>query len=985
MSDVDINPFVYKATRLADIRSTNIPSYLTEQYAQCGEDVIILGFVDALSVHGLLARWDKLVCVEVGANHAFGGSNSYLLEKQRGVRSVLVEANPSLVGDLQAARPGATVVNVAVCADERASVSLYRSKHNELSSLSKEFVEAWHHGGVGISDVVTVPAMRMRQLLSRYVATDEQILVLSIDIEGADQPVVEDTPFGSAKPVLVVLEPSEHFHSGEGARMMQLMADRGYCLLAKTDVNLVFASRDVLGALWSAGHSEGQSAGGVSGALVAVAPHGVVAQEHPVSRQAHEVVAAFHDALGRSGDGSAWEIDEAFIAAILGRLGDNGVLSLDVFDTALTRRLGSPPDVFAEVEHRLIARFGDDACGYAAIREMAEESARAVQRGRHGAEEVTLDQIYAEAPRLLPRFHQWGEARDTELQVEREVSVGVPDILELTRRVQAKGKEFIFVSDVYLPTAFVETLLRTAGYAGWSSILVSCECGATKSTGRIWDLVGKQYPLKDLVHVGDNTESDVVKPRACGITALGYARVRSERRLGTRLTPAVVPYSLWQRASELKRARNLLPESDEAQWRALGQGFGALVVGTFVKWLAERAQVYGLDRLYFCARDGYLMQRAWDVVRFARSVTIEARYLCISRMTLNLAAAAQESTRRRLSRSALSFLSSSLGQTSVGTALARIDLDECEELTTDVERELGGLDVLLSDTARVGAFERVLARHTEVVYGALEARYASCLGYLRQEGLLDGARIGIVDMGWHGTLQRSLSELGMRASPSFRRPIGFYYGLWRGADSNRFLAGVMESCFATPFVAYQAQSELQQGIAFMEELHSAPGGSTIGYRVDGNKISPVFQTVGPDQAANDQYAAWFQEGVLSGVSDIFSADNRKSPISADDLSRDVALAAMGSVFLSPSASDLALLKRVGHCATFDHGSLPPVISEEEPSSLDEMRRTLSHSEWGAGQLRLWWLHGGEKTRALVREVAPSMYPYFGSRVLRQFA
>ena len=49
-----------------------------------------------------------------------------------------------------------------------------------------------------------------------------------------------------------------------------------------------------------------------------------------------------------------WQIDEAFIAQALAQAEKVDIVSFDIFDTALTRLLNSPIDVFAEVERRLL-------------------------------------------------------------------------------------------------------------------------------------------------------------------------------------------------------------------------------------------------------------------------------------------------------------------------------------------------------------------------------------------------------------------------------------------------------------------------------------------------------------------------------------------------------------------------------------------------------------------------------------------------------
>ncbi len=89
------------------------------------------------------------------------------------------------------------------------------------------------------------------------------------------------------------------------------------------------------------------------------------------------------DAAGRAPD-AAW------LAAFSTALAAADVLSLDVFDTALTRLCDAPVDAFALAEARLVAEVGEAARGYAVARELAELDARAEAHLR-GHDDITLD------------------------------------------------------------------------------------------------------------------------------------------------------------------------------------------------------------------------------------------------------------------------------------------------------------------------------------------------------------------------------------------------------------------------------------------------------------------------------------------------------------------------------------------------------------------------------------------------------------------
>jgi FkbM family methyltransferase len=972
------NPFVLQQVSTADIRSPNIPSNLPEQYAQCGEDLTILALVRALRRARLIPDWNDQVTIEIGANHAFGGSNTYLLETRLGIHSVLVEANPDLLADLRKARPDARLVHAAICTDDSPSVTLHCANHHELSSLDRQFVETWHAGQVGVSRDVQVPAMRMASLLANHVPANKQVLFLSIDIEGLDLTLIEDTDFSRFRPTIVMLEPSEHFHPGEGARMIQAMLARGYCQFGESDVNLLFVDAAILARL---------TAPALANLEAAAAPEG---NKHDPADSAEPSVSALSaDIQNLALDAAApnplgeWQLDTGFLDEVLAAVESRGVLTLDVFDNAITRRLASPIDVFAEVERQLRAQHGATVEGFAAAREHAETIARQRQHQLNGAEEITFRQIYLELPPLLPAFTDWDQAAATELQVERDSLVAVPDILELTRRTRAAGRPYAFVSDMYLPADFLGGLLHDLGYDGWDKLYVSSALGATKATGHIWQVIAKDFPLRNIVHVGDNAHSDVAMPRTHGIATFAYRRAVSEPRLGTHPNADMVSYSLWQRHVELQSAANPMPRSEQRRWHDLGRGFGATLLSAFVQWLGQRVQTHRIDRLYFCARDGHLMQRAWEASGLARALPVDHRYLCISRASLNLANAARECTPDHLNPATLSFLSSSLGKTPLSTALQRAGLDRIDALTCDLQSAFGSLDAMLDGMETAQRFESILQTHSVAIHAVLTEKYAACIQYLRQEGLADDGRYAIVDMGWHGSLQRSMAGLCSTAFPGFQPLLGFYYGLWPAVARNRYLAGPMEACFSSSFLSEQAQSQLHQGVALLEELHSAAHGTTLDYRLDADgRVSPVFQTTNRAQAGNDQRTGWFQQGVVDGVQELFSGDAR--PVDAAVIGIPAAQAALGALFLSPSADELQLLSQIGHCATFDHSTLDLIIQHTVPDSIEHMRHQLCHAEWAAGQLRQWWLSGDTRVRGWIHTLAAEMYPGFGTRALRQF-
>lgn len=240
------NPFVYERIYQTDVKSPTIPCLLEEQYAQCGEDLIILAMLKALLATGRIKDISNTILVEIGGNHGFAGSNSYLIGKALGLTTLIAEANPELIQDLVTARPCDQIVHTAIVNSDDDFIDLYVSNHHELSSLSRDFVTSWHEGKVGVKSQVKVPALRLNRFFDEHIHPEKRILLLSIDIEGMDLAIAQDIDFAKWRPMLVQMEPSEHHQPGESDRMIAFMISQDYLLMARTRVNLVFMDKSLV-------------------------------------------------------------------------------------------------------------------------------------------------------------------------------------------------------------------------------------------------------------------------------------------------------------------------------------------------------------------------------------------------------------------------------------------------------------------------------------------------------------------------------------------------------------------------------------------------------------------------------------------------------------------------------------------------------------------------------------------------------------------
>ena len=171
--------------------------------------------------------------VEIGANDGLHMSNSRFFDLQLGWRSLCVEANPQVYKRLQANRPDCINVNTLVgrSSDFNGSssvpyISFYRppgreklhtdrdwetglsgvestyATNNEISSLRRAYGFAKRNGLQVERDLL--PVVPFSQLFAKHGI--DKIDLLSIDVEGAEDTVVQSIDFRAVKIGMIVIE-----------------------------------------------------------------------------------------------------------------------------------------------------------------------------------------------------------------------------------------------------------------------------------------------------------------------------------------------------------------------------------------------------------------------------------------------------------------------------------------------------------------------------------------------------------------------------------------------------------------------------------------------------------------------------------------------------------------------------------------------------------------------------------------------------------
>lgn len=201
---------------------------------------------------------------------------------------------------------------------------------------------------------------------------------------------------------------------------------------------------------------------------------------------------------------------------------DTEIVSFDVFDTVIGREIWQPADLFEfmNAKFKEITGLGGE---FADIRLNAETAARKrLSRSDDFREEIKLDDIYQViAEKVMLTEDLTEELKEEELRLEELVSKRREIGYDLYRLALRCGKTVIFTSDMYLDAEFIKSLLHKNGYTEYEKLYVSSNCGVTKSGGKMYSLILKDFSVKDagsVVHIGDNFQADFQRGQSMGLT-----------------------------------------------------------------------------------------------------------------------------------------------------------------------------------------------------------------------------------------------------------------------------------------------------------------------------------------------------------------------------------------------------------------------------------------------------------------------------------
>lgn len=651
--------------------------------------------------------------------------------------------------------------------------------------------------------------------------------------------------------------------------------------------------------------------------------------------------------------------DDPRLEAIAAQMRLHKAVSFDIFDTLVERPLAAPHQLFLLMQPEVRRLTGKPNLDFHKLRRYAEHLARMDSP----LPEVTIEEIYdrlavesgIERSRLDPVI---------ELEIKTELSLcrARPIGAKLFNLARNHCPRVVLTSDIYLPAAVIEQLLASCGYSGWDRLFVSADLRLTKKTGELFPHVVKELDVtpKELLHIGDNKDSDVTLPASMGISCVHLHKAtemffgnaahkplwaHEDKRVvypteGAHLASATLIGLTANRLFGDPVGVNLNSAYD-GDPRKLGYCvFGPMLLG-FTLDLCQRIALANADSVQFLSRDGYLLKRCYDVVRQQVPGLPPSNYLLASRRALGVATL-------RTDEDVLAALETPFKPCSIEHLLKnRFGLEDPAALINDEILADAGFDSLDEEVHPVHQLlklQKLVTALCPAILANAAVERAAATAYYGGE-LNKFQRPLLVDIGYTGSAQEALAKLldrflaghyvitHLRARELSRRmPIEGYLG--------RFVDHT------------DPRSTFFQRVTVLESLCGAAEASLKRFALgEDGQVRALFQPQAPASSMRDITVTLIQDGAVSFSADV--ADALGADITRLEISADLAARAYLDYLNKPLGADAVIFNGMdiedsygGHAKRYVVADVVGAsLRQDGKISADEAKALIDASDW----------------------------------------
>lgn len=615
------------------------------------------------------------------------------------------------------------------------------------------------------------------------------------------------------------------------------------------------------------------------------------------------------------------------------------VVSIDIFNTILLRQL-SPEMVIKRSSQRFAGIFSPYAPNvtwlsvYEYRRIIAERLKSLSNYHGHDPDCRFTDIVDELYQRFIPGSQETAQLKQdlfqAELEEESATLKPAPETIPFLDKLREAGKIVIFVSDMYLSTNDIFSLLKSFSlHKYFKTGFTSGDQLLTKRSGRLYQFLLKELkvPPNQVIHIGDHLVSDYRTPNSLGIRAFLFLNLKQKFRIQRQRYFLPYTYRHFPVLHSINRnkqvRREILGNLNTMHFNTAKFVIAPIFL-TFVENIVRVARSGSVEKIYFVARDGFIFYKYFKALctqwGFAHLVN-KAEYVFFSRVTLLLASTRdiwedglqEEGWKLGLGGVAAYFRGFGFSHTVIDYFCKKHRLDPYKKRST--KNVLSGRFLNLT---RDPEFKQFIQKEKKRQAELLES-------YLTQIGFFSAKNVLFVDIGWHGTICDRLYRLfGHRKDcPTIRfEYLGFIGRTYerRNNHANESAANIQKGFyFDLAKGPFDHLTNLRSGavIRILENCCRTFHGSVIGYKSkksgDENYVVPVLgPSLGKMHGSDIYQIAYFRsfiaglkEGFIEWAPAKWEEDNTmfKQRLT---LAQKILIKAISSPFLEEAASFLSI-------------------------------------------------------------------------------
>ena len=320
--------------------------------------------------------------------------------------------------------------------------------------------------------------------------------------------------------------------------------------------------------------------------------------------------------------------------------------SFDIFDTLITRKVATPKGIFVLMKDIInqspqFADLPNDVkTNFFNYRTNSEFYLRQINNQWNDGKDISLDMIYNHIQHTYFLTNEQTQAiKELEIQLELDNIIPIKENIEKLKVLLEKGKRVVLISDMYLPEYIIkEMLLKCDPVLCQVKLYLSSTLGFMKTKQALFHYVKEQENVEfgEWTHMGDNKFADFFCARKLGIKAVLYPYVKFKEYEKSLLVANSQNSFVQISLGCAKNIRlNKFPNDEKAQ---LGASLAGPILFPYIYWLLDQAQKRGIERLYFIARDGYILKLIADLIIKENNLPIKTKYIYGSRKAWRISA-----------------------------------------------------------------------------------------------------------------------------------------------------------------------------------------------------------------------------------------------------------------------------------------------------------------------------------------------------------